>query len=264
MKKIINEIEKYFEIYKRDGVVKIPSVFNAQRIKELRAGFYEGLINSHKISKYYKYNNIEYSYSDGIKYPALLFWPCFVSPIIDSFSKSQEMQFIVSKFLSRNVKQLNNQCYFRLPGDMDEFAFHQDIMFRYPLDQYPSIVEDDGYLQTAIFVDKQTIENSPIIFALGSHKLGDVKLHSVDNLEKFRKFKQEKYLSDRFKLKTFSINPGDMLLWSSLTIHGSKKNKSESSRMYLMNGFARSKNCHPYPDYMINGKLVEIDSSRII
>ena len=58
MKKIINDIEKYLQIYKRDGVVKIPSLFTPKKINELRVGFFEGLINSHKIKKFYKYNYI--------------------------------------------------------------------------------------------------------------------------------------------------------------------------------------------------------------
>jgi ectoine hydroxylase-related dioxygenase (phytanoyl-CoA dioxygenase family) len=155
--------------------------------------------------------------------------------------------------------------YYRLPGDQDSFAWHQDIMFRAPLTEYPNIVEEDGYLQTAIIVDKMNAENGGIEFVLGSHRLGNLGLMHVEDLTDFRSFNRLKNSTKFAHLPTriFELNPGDLLVWSSQTVHGSQPNTSSLHRMYYMNGFAKSACSKPWPHYLMNGKLCALDTEAL-
>jgi len=258
---------KIIKNYTNDGVALIKSVFSYDEICELRASSFLVLTKLNQITNSgYKHNPIEFSNNINYPSPALIFWPSLASEVLDKFRRDKRIANIVYQILGENIKQLNNQIYFRLPGDADEFNWHQDIMFRTPLENYPNIVEKNAYLQTAIVVDEMTEENGPIIFALGSHKLGNLKLLDWNNPIKFRKLDESSGFNDRFpgcKLKFFNAKPGDVLIWSALTVHGSSANRSLLSRMYYMNGFASSECSLPYPEYMYKGQVVAIDPLKI-
>ena len=49
-----------------------------------------------------------------------------------------------------------------------------------------------------------------------------------------------------------------------MVVHGSEVNRSDKSRMTYMNGFCKSESVLDYPDYLVNGKVVnEINPERI-
>ena len=167
--------------------------------------------------------------------------------------------------LGPDVKQLNNQIYYRLPGDGDSFAWHQDIMFRSPRSDYPGIIEQDAYLQTGIIIDRMCSENGGVEYVLGSHKLGDIGLVADRDYAALRGFERDRNAEKFAHLPTriFDADPGDVLIWSSLIVHGSTQNRSEHHRMYYMNGFAKAACCRPWPYYLRDGRLVPLDVSLI-
>lgn len=243
--------------YGRDGVCLISQVFSKEEMLRLKRGACMSLMQGPEINqKGYKHVPIELVDSEDNPSPALIFWPSLVNHTMDQFRTDPRLQSIVREFLGGDVKQLNNQFYFRLPGDGDSFAWHQDIMFRHPRSEYPGIVEQNSYLQTAIIVDEMKASNGGIQYLLGSHRKGDMDLVPA-NYQGLRGFDKDKH-RDRlsgFEGRIFDASPGDVLLWSSLTVHGSEPNFSDQSRMYYMNGFARAENCRPWPWYMKNGLL---------
>lgn len=165
-------------------------------------------------------------------YPALLFGPSDLSLMLNSFSHSARMKNIVRSFLGPDVFQLNSQIYFRNSGDGDQFAWHQDICFRTPPEDFLNI--EEGYLQTIICLDPID-DNGAIEFIPRSHKRGNLELIPRDNSERgLRKFHRNGWNGIKVK-----ANPGDVLLWSVMIVHGSEPNTSGKSRMTFMNGFAR-------------------------
>ena len=93
------------------------------------------------------------------------------------------MVHIVKTFLGDNVKQINNQVYFREPEDLDTFAWHRDTIFR-ESSQFKGTVETD-YLQTIIAIDDITEENGAVEFIEGSHQWSD--FDAPENLRKFKR-----------------------------------------------------------------------------
>jgi len=258
--------ESYVDAYRRDGVTVIKGVFRPEEMNEIRSAAYMALTQLSKITENgYKYRPLETTTRSGGESPALIFWPSLANETLDRYRKDERLQKIVSSILGPNVKQLNNQLYYRLPGDGDSFAWHQDIMFRSPRSEYPGIIEQDAYLQTAIIVDRMRAENGGVEYVLGSHKLGDIGIIEDNDFGSLRGFDRNKN-AEKFKhlpTKIFDADPGDMLIWSSLIVHGSQPNRSEHHRMYYMNGFAKAECSKPWPYYIKDGKLADLDPSMI-
>jgi ectoine hydroxylase-related dioxygenase (phytanoyl-CoA dioxygenase family) len=147
---------------------------------------------------------------------------------------------------------VNNQVYFREAGDKDQFAWHQDIMFRED-SIFNEFVEED-YFQTIIAVDDIKEDNGAIEFIEGSH-LGNI----IDPTSDLRKF-------DRNNLNgvKYTATKGSVLIWSVMIIHGSEPNQSNSNRMTYMNGFCRERAAKSYPLYMKNNIVLQnIDPTQI-
>ena len=251
--------------YRRDGVAVVKSVFSAEEMNTLRSAAFMALTDPGEINRRgYKHCALETVDTGSTKSPALLFWPSLANETLERFRRDERLQEIVRSILGPHVKQLNNQIYFRLPGDTDSFAWHQDIMFRVPREDYPGIVEQDAYLQVAIVVDPIRESNGAIEYVVGSHKIGDLSLVQSDT-PSLRGYDHDGRPARvaHLPVKAYEADPGDVMIWSSLTVHGSAENQSGTHRMYFMNGFAKAECCKPWPYYMKDGRIQEIDTGAI-
>ena len=240
-------MEKYLEIYKKNGVVIIPNVFTEKECDKIKEESYS--IQDDDIKKAgYPHNPSETSKNKK----SLIFFPSLANDYLNEIRTDNRIAEIVKFFLGDNVKQINNQIYFRESGDLDEFAWHQDIIFR-EKNNFKSDI-DKNYLQTIICVDDIDEDNGAIEFIDGSHING--LINPPDNLRNFNRMGLigKKYIAKK----------GDMLLWSSLTIHGSEKNTSTKSRMTYMNGFSTSDSSLMYPNYLIDGNIIKKIDTKLI
>lgn len=245
-------MDKYIKEYKEKGIVRIPNVFTTEEMQELKREAYTITPKQIKDGGY-PHRAFEYS---GDK-PALVFFPSLANKYADKLRTDQRMQDIVKAFIGNNIKQVNNQIYFREAGDTDEFAWHQDIVFREPRDRFPNVI--DGYLQTIICVDDMTEDNGAIEFIDGSHLHGEQEITSSSKVTMMlRHFKRMGMHGKKYEAKA-----GDVLLWHVLTIHGSEANISNTDRMTYMCGFCKSENCLDYPWYLKDGELQELDPKLI-
>ena len=238
--------------YKRDGVAVIPDVFSWQECQKMRAA---GMIALAKIGAIreagYPYNVLETVLFDGQMFPALLFFPALVEPYLEQVRTDERLVRIVRHFLGDEVKQLNNQFYYRMPGDGDTFAWHQDTYFRKPVEDYPSIDENNAYLQTIVAIDDITEDNGPVEYILGSHHWGNISIlekreaelsaqppgagGTVAKRPPLRDFQRGDWRGTKLLMKA-----GSVLVWSGLVVHCSEQNNSNRTRFTYMNGFARA------------------------
>lgn len=244
--------DKYIKEYEEYGITVIPNVFTDEECEKLKKEAYT--LDPESIKKAgYPHHPFEYS---GSK-PALVFFPSLANQYINDVRKDERLQEIVKAFLGDNVKQVNNQIYFREAGDHDEFAWHQDICFRQPRKRFPGV--ETGYLQTIIAVDDLTEDNGTIEFIRGSHLEGEHDTMSKPGITKMlRHFKRHGMFGEKY------VAPkGSVLLWTCLTVHGSEANTSKSDRMTFMNGFCKAENCLDYPWYLKDGKVQDINPNLI-
>ena len=233
--------------YEHKGVVVIPSVFTEEECDRIKSEAYGVTDDQIKVAGY-KHAPSEQAYNKK----SLIFVPALANEYLNSIRTDERMQNLVREFLGDDVRQINNQIYFREEADLDTFAWHRDTIFRESHVFTSNLVTD--YLQTVIAVDDITEENSPVEFITGSHlweTFGDpVNLRSFDrgNLEGIK----------------YTAQKGDMMVWSVMIVHGSEENKSTRSRMTYMNGFCRTRSASTYPDYLVDGNIIEeIDPERI-
>lgn len=224
------------------GFAKIPGVFTPTECDRIRAEAYKTSVSAR--------DNLQVRRDElGNIRPALLFWPQEHSPYLHQISHSERMKTIVRHFLGPDVRQLNNQIYFRESGDGDEFAWHQDICFRTPPHEFADI--ENGYLQTVIAIDRIS-DNAAVEYIHGSHKQGDLGLIPRDDTERGLR----KFVRGFLRGVKATAEPGDVLLWHVLTVHGSEQNVSGRHRMTYMNGFAKESavlNKTKFPQYMMGG-----------
>lgn len=209
----------YLEDFHNFGYAKIEGVYTQDECDKIK-------IDSYQLARDF----MEYVQWKGEE-PALLFWPMNLSPFMHDIVHKPSLKEIVRNVLGTDqIRQINNQVYFRHSGDEDEFAWHQDICFRTPEAAFKNI--EENYVQTVIAVD-DIDDNGAIEFIPHSHLLGNLNLIPRDNSERgLRTFVRNDRHGEKVKARA-----GDVLIWNLLVVHGSEKNVSGRPRMTYMSGF---------------------------
>ena len=240
-------MEKYKDLYRKNGIVVIPNVFTSEECSEIKRQAYS--VNDIDITNSgYPHQPSQTAYNKR----SLIFFPALCNSYLNKIRVDDRMVNLVKDFIGQDVRQINNQVYFREAGDNDQFAWHQDIMFR-ESNIFNEDVEDD-YFQTIIAVDDITEENGAIEFIDGSHKESIIEPPS--NLRIFNR--------EGKKGTKYTATKGSVLIWSVKIVHGSEPNMSPQDRMTYMNGFCRSKAANKYPFYLNEGTLVSYLDSNLI
>jgi len=233
--------------YEDKGVVVIPSVFTEEECDRIKREAY-GITDDQIRQSGYKHVPSEQAYNKK----SLIFFPALANEYLNSIRTDERMQTLVSQFLGNDVRQINNQIYFREQADLDTFAWHRDTIFRESHVFTSNLATD--YLQTVIAVDDITEDNSPVEFITGSHLW-----ETFDDPVNLRLFNRGNLEGTKY-----TARKGDMMVWSVMVVHGSEANRSTSSRMTYMNGFCRTRSAGAYPEYLMDGRIVEnIDPRKI-
>jgi len=239
--------------YERDGVAYIPSVFGKAEMDRLRLFAFEQLGHLDMQKHYRSGERIQ---STGPEcWPSIWFWPSISTGWFEKVRTDTRIQSIVQHILGDDVRQLNNQLYFRMQGDGDAFNWHQDCVFRKGMSE--SFDPGTDYLQTVIAIDRVNSRNGGLQFQPGVTRdleLGREDLRGVTPADIKAPGRYE-----------YSLMPGDMLIWNAYTPHASGQNWSDRGRMTYMNGFAKASGCQTgiWPDYLVDGEIAEVDPERI-
>jgi len=221
---------------RKEGFMKIPGLFAKAEMDRLRAATFDLLLHIGPDRKYAEGGRMQWH--NG--FPALLFWPRLVHDAFDDITVDDRLQRVVRDELGEEVKQLNNQLYFRLPGDGDAFDWHQDMAFRKKVK--PGI--ENGYLQTMVCIDPMTKDNGCLWFVPD----GQVAPGKPERTP-------PQVLPPGMGAEAVEAESGDLLAWTATVMHGSYSNNSNQSRMTYMNGFAQTDCCDAWPWYLAGGRL---------
>lgn len=240
-------MEDYRKEYDEKGVIVIPDLFSEEQCRLMKEAAYSVTDKEIKDAGY-PLGPSETIYNKK----SLVFFPSLVNSYLNEIRISKVMSGLVREFIGDDVRQINNQIYFRERGDLDEFAWHQDVIFRDSRHFNDDVVDD--YFQTIIAVDDITEDNGAIEFIEGSHKT--MKISKPKDLRKFER--------GELKGKKYTAKKGSVLIWSVMIVHGSERNNSNSDRMTYMNGFCRTKAANRFPHYMVNGQVIPTIDPRLI
>ena len=224
--------EKYRQIYHdffRDGYCVLPAVFQKNEIEAIS----KELDHLEATAK----NQTSSTEIDGslfvIENHAIqrVVWCSGHRPELTKYSRNPTILSHVQEILdSPEFDHIICQTHFKLPGDKVEFDWHQDSQHRHFGTEYWEDVNQQGsFVQTLLAVDEMNLQNGPVEFIKGSHKLGHIDLpHNSQWEDQCKGLEREK----------LCLKPGDVAFFHPYVIHGSTANQSTEKRRVLINGFA--------------------------
>ena len=169
--------------------------------------------------------------SSALPYLRKVQWPALIHPAFEEIRTSPKFPALLEPLIGTSLKQYINQINFKMPGGEISFPWHQDVR---PTSTFRDQI--NNYVQTIIAVDEATVANGCLHIVPESHKRGDlgVKRYAQGAIE------------DQIDTSTAipcEAAPGDLILFTSYTVHGSVANSTNRPRRSYINGFVRSSSC---------------------
>ena len=168
-------------------------------------------------------------------------WMSWINPALEALRRHPRYFEILEPLLGRDVKQIANQIHWKPPSaKYTRYRFHQDIRFRERPEVYGDLV--GGYVTTGLAIDPQTAANGALEVFPGSHKLDYLGL-SDDGPIMIGETQDEELRSaglDPRAARLCEMAPGDLLIWTLYTVHGSAPNRSRGDRRLMLNSYVRA------------------------
>lgn len=229
----MQNLNKKFLEFKNIGWVKFEKFLTKKQVN-----YYKNKINSSLKKNHKKYNGRDINYaSDKVKLNQInSFHKMHDFKWVKKFSKSKKINHLAKIFLKGSKPELRaSEVFFKPKKHGLKAPIHQDNFYWK--------VKDANAFTIWISLNKSDKKNGGVFYFDESHKGG-----LLDHVESFskgssQKVKNEKKLK-KYKLSFPNLNPGDALMHHCLTVHGSKKNRSNKDRKGWTFQF-KDKNC-PY------------------
>ena len=187
---------------------------------------------------------------DAVQYLRKVQWPSLIHPAFEEIRNSAKFPVLLEPLIGTSLKQYINQINFKMPGGGIEFPWHQDIR---PTPAFRDQV--NNYVQTIIVVDEATMANGCLHILPGSHRRGNLKV------KRYAKGQIEEQVDVSTAVPCEAI-PGDVVMFTSYTAHGSTPNTTDKPRRSYINGFVRASSCDVGKWAFLEGKPVPITSDH--
>jgi ectoine hydroxylase-related dioxygenase (phytanoyl-CoA dioxygenase family) len=157
-------------------------------------------------------------------------WCGGAEPVLGRLGRSPKLVEVAAQFLGApELDQLVNQAHIKNPGDGLEFRFHQDSYHRrYGTELFSDLNGKGSFVQTLTAIDAMDPENGGLYVVPESHRGGHIP--TADGALPDGSF-------DAARAVPVRLAPGDVLLLSPFTIHGSGPNLGTTPRRVFINGF---------------------------
>lgn len=152
---------------------------------------------------------------------------------------------VLSQYLGNDIVSVVNSLFWKEPGrQKTSISFHQDAVFRNPPASYRNL--DTSYVQLGVAIDEHGPHNGGLQFFPGSHasgKLFELGDQSVLSGEIDADVCRQLGVTDT-QIHNVELAPGDVVVWSPYTLHGSPPNTSKSlNRRFFVSGYMRASDC---------------------
>jgi len=178
----------------------------------------------------------------GQRYVIQAYWFAWISQYFEVFRRRQEYFTLLEPLLGRDIKQVAQQIHWKPPGaQATGYRFHQDLRFRSQA-AYNDVMSNT--VTTGLAIDPATRENGCLQVIPGSHKKGYLGLSDEGDGQIMKGLTKEDELRkvglDPADAVHLEMEPGDLALWSLLTVHGSLPNTSERDRAFGISSYVRA------------------------
>jgi phytanoyl-CoA hydroxylase len=168
-------------------------------------------------------------------------WTAWISPLMEEMRRSRHFYAVLEPLLGRDIKQISHQIHWKPPGaKYTSYRFHQDARFREgSLKAFDYLASS---VTTGLAIDRQTAANGALRLFPRSQRLGYLGL-SDDGPIMVGETQDEELRAaglDPAAMITCEMEPGDLLLWTLFTVHGSAPNMSTYDRRFMINSYVRA------------------------
>jgi ectoine hydroxylase-related dioxygenase (phytanoyl-CoA dioxygenase family) len=244
--------------YRGRGYAVLRGVFAPDEVAEISRAVDRQREEGLKYSASFRHGNLLYRLGNDPalgKIVRLVQWPSYKDPVLEKVRRDPRLFEILSPILGRDIKQIINQLHWKPPGAVNvDFAFHQDVRFRRPRTAYRNL--EISYVQTGLAIDPHTKESGAMRLLPYSHLRGELTIPAPQQI--LAGAPQDAALEaaglNPAKLIDLEMEPGDVALWSVLTVHGSTSNKTTEDRRFYLNGYVRAADCDRGEWAFRNGK----------
>ena len=167
-------------------------------------------------------------------------WSAWIEPLLERMRRDPRYLAVLEPFLGRDIKQITHQIHWKPPGAKYTFyRYHQDARFRNAAAVRNLLY---GSLNTGLAIDRQTVANGALRVIPRSHLRGYLGLSEDGTIMTGATPDEELVRAglDPGTAVTCAMEPGDLLLWTLYTVHGSAPNVSCEDRRFMINSYARA------------------------
>ena len=168
-------------------------------------------------------------------------WTAWISPLMERMRRSDRYFAVLEPFLGGDIRQITHQVHWKPPGaKYTSYRFHQDARFR------EGNIKNFDFLHssvtTGLAIDRQTVANGALRVIPRSHTLGYLGLSDDGPIMVGQTQDEELRRAglDPGRMVTCEMEPGDLLLWTLFTVHGSAPNVSDYDRRFMINSYVRA------------------------
>ena len=168
-------------------------------------------------------------------------WTAWISPLLERQRRDPRYLAVLAPFLGEDIRQIAHQLHWKPPGAKYTFyRYHQDARFR------ESAGATDQGLRSSITaglaIDRQTQANGALRIIPRSHTRGYLGLSDDGPIMVGQTQDEELRRAglDPSAVVTCAMEPGDLLLWTLFTVHGSAPNVSDYDRRFMINSYVRA------------------------
>lgn len=169
-------------------------------------------------------------------------WFSWINPTFEAHRRSEKMFEALAPLLGPDIKQMANQLHWKAPGGKyTYYRMHQDVRFRTRPELFANL--DRFSLNTGLALNRQDASNGALKVVPGHHRRGYLGLSEdggimLGNVEQGAELKAVGI--DPSEVVQLEMEPGDLVLWSLYTIHGSGPNVSTEPRILMIDNYVRA------------------------
>lgn len=239
--------DSYLDRYRADGYAVVKRVFAPAEVAEMAASFDRAYAEGIRHGRTFRHGNLFYRVAPDAALGTIVRyvqWPSWRDPVLERYRCDERMLDILRPLIGDSLKQIINQLHWKPPGAaFADFAFHQDVRFRRPRSAYRDLAM--SYVQTGIAIDRHHAGNGAMTVLPGSHRMGELDFDTGNRVMNAAMADADliRLGLDPTRVVSLDMEPGDVALWSVMTVHGSGPNRSDSDRRLYINGYVAAASC---------------------
>ena len=167
-------------------------------------------------------------------------WMSWINPYLERMRRDERFYALLGPLLGPDIKQVSHQIHWKPPGaKYTYYRYHQDARFR-NAEAVQNLLH--GTVTTGLAIDPQTRANGALRIIPRSHLGGYLGLSDDGPIMTGETPDADlrRVGLDPATAVTCEMEPGDLLLWTLYTVHGSAPNQSTIDRRFMINSYVRA------------------------